>query len=224
VHIFSNAKMVLFFFDIYCSSERYHIIVCLNSTIFSLCSTNFSQIFVKTIKTILQEFDFWQKEYFFGFESGIFLLIWFQLLQKIQEFSKISFVTTLVLHYDKQNKEIIIYNSNKHFHSSFTHTLLPFCFSKIFNCSWHFVLRSLSSVFSYNTVAWIGTRIWYTLTILTEQSSPVNLNTCMTNSIQFNSLLTNVIQHIGIHIFNIYNLLIINKTKHIQTTYLYNLW
>ena len=38
VHIFSNAKMVLFFFDIYCSSERYHIILCLNSTIFSLCS------------------------------------------------------------------------------------------------------------------------------------------------------------------------------------------
>ena len=34
----SNAKMVLFFFDIYCSSERYHIIVCLNSTIFSPCS------------------------------------------------------------------------------------------------------------------------------------------------------------------------------------------
>ena len=25
------------------------------------CDTNFSQIFVKTIKTILQEFDFWQK-------------------------------------------------------------------------------------------------------------------------------------------------------------------
>jgi hypothetical protein len=44
--------------------------------------------------------------------------------------SKISFVTTLVLHFDKQNKEIVIYNSNKHFHSSFTHTLLPFCFSK----------------------------------------------------------------------------------------------
>jgi hypothetical protein len=37
-----------------------------------------------------------------------------------QEFSKISFVTTLFLHFDKQNKEIIIYNSNKHFHSSFT--------------------------------------------------------------------------------------------------------
>jgi hypothetical protein len=36
-------------------------------------------------------------------------------------------VTTLVLHYDKQNKEIIIYNNNnKHFHSSFTHTLLQF--------------------------------------------------------------------------------------------------
>jgi len=50
-------------------------------------------------------------------------------------------VTTLVLHYDKQNKEIIIYNSNKHVHSSFTHTLLPFCFSKILNCSWHFVLN-----------------------------------------------------------------------------------
>jgi hypothetical protein len=30
----------------------------------------------------------------------------------------------LLLHFDKQNKEIIIYNSNKHFHSSFTHTLL----------------------------------------------------------------------------------------------------
>jgi hypothetical protein len=29
-------------------------------------------------------------------------------------------VTTLFLHFDKQNKEIIIYNSNKHFHSSFT--------------------------------------------------------------------------------------------------------
>jgi hypothetical protein len=40
-------------------------------------------------------------------------------------------VTTLVLHFDKQNKEIVIYNSNKHFHSSFTHSLLPFCFSKI---------------------------------------------------------------------------------------------
>jgi hypothetical protein len=61
-----------------------------------------------------------------------------------QEFSKISFVTTLVLHFDKQNKEIIIYNSNKHFHSSFTHTLLPFCFSKIFDCSWHFVLNQKS--------------------------------------------------------------------------------
>jgi len=34
----------------------------------------------------------------------------------------------LVLQYGKQNKEIIIYNSNKH--SSFTHTLLQFCFSK----------------------------------------------------------------------------------------------
>ena len=45
-------------------------------------------------------------------------------------FKTISFVTTLVLHYDKQNKEIIIYNSNKHFHSSFTHTLLPFFFLK----------------------------------------------------------------------------------------------
>jgi hypothetical protein len=33
VHIFSNAKMVLFFFDIYCSSERFLIILCLNSTI-----------------------------------------------------------------------------------------------------------------------------------------------------------------------------------------------
>jgi L-lactate permease len=56
----------------------------------------------------------------------------------------LSFVTTLVLHFDKQNKEIIIYNSNKHFHSSFTHTLLPFCFSKIFDCSWHFVLNQKS--------------------------------------------------------------------------------
>jgi hypothetical protein len=39
------------------------------------------------------------------------------------------------------NPVIIIYNSNKHFHSSFTHTLLPFCFSKIFDCSWHSVLN-----------------------------------------------------------------------------------
>ena len=49
------------------------------------------------------------------------------------------------------------------------------------SCNLYF-LWSLSSVFSYNTVAWIGTRIWYTLTILTEQSSPVNLNTCMTKN------------------------------------------
>jgi hypothetical protein len=45
-------------------------------------------------------------------------------------FKTINFVNTLVLQYGKQNKEIIIYNSNKHFHSSFTHTLLQFCFSK----------------------------------------------------------------------------------------------
>ena len=45
-------------------------------------------------------------------------------------FKTINFVTTMVLHYDKENKEIIIYNSTKHFHSSFTHTLLSFVFLK----------------------------------------------------------------------------------------------
>ena len=37
IHILSNAKMVLFFFDIYWSSERYHIILCLNSTNLQWC-------------------------------------------------------------------------------------------------------------------------------------------------------------------------------------------
>jgi hypothetical protein len=45
-------------------------------------------------------------------------------------FKTINFVTTLVLQYDKQNKEIIIFNSNKHFHSSFTHTLTILFFKK----------------------------------------------------------------------------------------------
>ena len=38
-------------------------------------------------------------------------------------------------------KNLLIYNSNIHFHSSFTHTILQFCFSKILNCSQHFALN-----------------------------------------------------------------------------------
>ena len=80
-------------------------------------------------------------------------------------------MTTLVLHFDKQNKEIIIYNSNRHFHSSFTHTLLPFCFSKIFDCSWHFVLNQKSWKKNLITI-WIKskTNSWYKVLFLLNTS------------------------------------------------------
>jgi hypothetical protein len=42
----------------------------------------------------------------------------------------------------KINENIVMINTD--FHSSFTHILLPFCFSKLFNCSWHFVLNQKS--------------------------------------------------------------------------------